>query len=120
MFFGIGNLCRTYDLHQALFLLSRYDMSLEAFYGKFRSIFEEIALTKKLLSLSEVLSRLRQATLPHVAPYPAERSALVASMGPYQSLGNGFGCGGRSGNDSSRGGRTYDCDSCDSGSCGHG
>ena len=31
MFFGIGNLCRTCDLHQAFFSLSPYDLSLEAF-----------------------------------------------------------------------------------------
>ena len=38
MFFGTGNLRRTYDLHQAFFSLSLDDMSLEDFYGKLRGI----------------------------------------------------------------------------------
>ena len=48
MFSGIGNLRRTYDLHQAFFSLSLDDMLLEVFYGKFYNICEEIALSEPI------------------------------------------------------------------------
>ncbi|GFY96701.1 hypothetical protein Acr_11g0010070 [Actinidia rufa] len=121
MFSGVDNLRCTYDFHYAFFSLSLVDLSLEAFYG---SICEEIDLSqpissnitemkkqsKELPSLSEVFSRLRQATLPHVASSPAERFALAASVGPYCPLGI------RS--DYSQGGRTYGRGRCDSSSGG--
>ena len=50
MFSGVGNLCRTYDLHQAFFSLSLDDLSLEAFIDKFRSICEKIDLNEHLSS----------------------------------------------------------------------
>ena len=51
MFSGVGNLKRTYDLHHAFFSLSIDDMSLEDFYGKFRSICKEIDLRRSVCTV---------------------------------------------------------------------
>ena len=64
-------------------------------------------------SLGEVFSRLRQATLSSVAPFPIECSALAASIGPSRPSGPyhppGFGRGqpGHLGCDYPREGRSF-------------
>jgi len=41
LYFGVNNLKRIYDLHQAYFSLTLSDLSLEDYYNKFKSICEE-------------------------------------------------------------------------------
>ena len=50
MFYGVGNLFRTYDLHRAFSSLSFDDMSLEDFYREVRGICEEIDLSEPITS----------------------------------------------------------------------
>ena len=51
MIYGVGNLRRSYDLHEAFFSIFLDDMSLEDYYGKFRGNWEEIDLSEPIRML---------------------------------------------------------------------
>ncbi|XP_058219066.1 uncharacterized protein LOC131329730 [Rhododendron vialii] len=60
MYFGVNNLCRTYDLHQSFFSISQGDLSLEAYYSKFRGICEELNICEPISSDVKVMRRQRE------------------------------------------------------------
>ncbi|GFY88835.1 hypothetical protein Acr_06g0007750 [Actinidia rufa] len=95
MFFDVGNLSRTYDLHQAFFSLSLDNMLLEAFYGKLRSICEEIALSEPITSDISAMKKQRYSMWVACFLYALSSSCdgvrsqihgakeLPSLMGPY-------------------------------------
>ena len=50
LYFGVNNLKRIYDLHQAYFSLTLNDVSLEDNYNKFKGICEELNIYQPISS----------------------------------------------------------------------